>query len=107
MIQEYKLDKIPFCDIQTRELCVPYSPLFSQKVDEHFISNDVITEIIIDNKLFALQYERRDYFNKTEVTQIVLGTKEDIDNIMIKSDNKDEAKHNQLTELIENEKRNI
>lgn len=65
-------------EIHRRDLCIPDAGPISTKVPEHYVSNDIITEIIVDNKLFAMMYERRDDFNYTEINTFILGTKKDI-----------------------------
>ena len=81
IMEEYGLNHCPMVEIKERDLCIPYTPPFGSKVDEHYISDDRIIEIIVDNKLFAMMYERRDDGNYTEVNQMVFGTKRDIKRI--------------------------
>lgn len=87
VIDEYGLNPCPMVEIKTRELCIPHYPVISSKVDEHYVSNDRITEIIVDNRLFAMMYERRDDGNYTEVNQMVFGTKKQIIELKRKSRN--------------------
>lgn len=70
IIEKYDLRNRPSVELHDRQVCIPFAPPISSKVDSAYISNDRLVEFIVDNKLLALQYQRRDEFNYTEVTNV-------------------------------------
>lgn len=57
-------------EVRYRSLLRPCVALSVCEVKDEYISDDRIVEILINDKLIGIQYQRRDEFNWTEVTNI-------------------------------------
>lgn len=64
-----KSDRI---EVRYRQVCIPYAPPITSAVDKQYVSNDVLVEVIVNNRLVALEYQRRDDGNYTETTDVAL-----------------------------------